>query len=93
MMIAKPDQTISELASGFGEAALDIRVKGIPGLAVEERSSQDGHFIATHVLWTIGSHVAWFTAYEIRRSDAAALAEGFDIVTEAEWRAAADQAS
>ncbi len=90
MMMAKPDLGVRALASQLGTVH-DVEIKGTPAVAVEEYSPQYGDFIATHVLWPIDSYVAWFTAYETRRVNAVAIADGFVRVNEAEWRAAVDR--
>lgn len=90
-MIATPDRGVKALASQLGTVH-DVEIKGSPAVAVEEHSQQDGHFIATHVLWAVDSYVAWFTVYDTRRANAVPIADGFVRVNEAEWRAAVDRA-
>lgn len=91
MMIAQPDRGLRALASELGTVS-DVTINGDPGVGVEENSPQDGHFIATHVLWKIDSYVAWFTVYDTRLTNAVAIARGLDRVEQPQWHRAVDRA-
>ena len=93
LMIARPERTPDELAARLGESATEVTIMGSPGVVVEEHSPQDGHFIATHVLWDLGTLVAWLTVYEVHQPEALMIARSVVSVSEPEWRAAVDRAN
>lgn len=90
LMVARPNQPARQLASESGAPLTDVRVDGVAGVAFEEHSPQDGHLVATHVLWDVGGFVAWFTIYEIRQDEAVDIAQHSVTVTEAEWHSTVD---
>ena len=93
LMIARPDRSPRDIADDVGARPSNVTINGAPGVAVEEHGIPDGHLIATHVIWSVGPYVAWFTVHEVGEAAAVSIAQRLVPVTEAEWRAAADRAN
>jgi hypothetical protein len=96
LFLADPDESARQLAdeisSGHDSEVTTTDVGGSDAVAIEEHAPGTGALVAVHVLWDIGTHIAWVTVYDqVDLDGAIEIAREVTEVSEAEWEAATGQ--
>jgi hypothetical protein len=96
LFLGDPDASARELADqisgGNAGTVTTTEVGSTPAVAVEELSPKTHELTAVHVLWDLGTHIAWVTVYDgVSRDAAVDIARQVSEVSRSDWETATGQ--